>query len=396
MSYRSLLPSLAVAATAMTFLGCGEAPQPAPSEPRPVRLIEARVADDVIDRTFSGRVRAPVRARLSFRVPGRIVERPADIGRLLERGALIARLDPSDYRLRLDEAEAALAEAEADAAQARSEAARARALYAGDNLSQADLDRALAVLAATASQVDAARERRTIARRELSYTRLEAPGRGLVADTFAETGENVQAGATVVAFATVNEPLEIEWTVPESMIGGLRPGQQVAATFPAVPGLIKRATVVDVGAAPRVGQATFPVVASLTDQELRLRPGMAAEIVLALAPDAAALGAPTDGATGRVLVPSQAVIADPRGSSVFVVEPASSGDALIVRRRPVQVGSLRPDGLEVLQGLVAGERVVAAGATQVQDGQRVRELNATMLGELPSTELGQVEWSAER
>jgi multidrug efflux pump subunit AcrA (membrane-fusion protein) len=73
----------------------------------------------------------------------------------------------------------------------------------------------------------------------------------------------------------------------------------------------------------------------------------------------------------RIIVPSNAVGEDRQGRFVFVVEPAEEGFG-IAHRRPVVIGDLTEQGIEILEGLNDGERVVTAGVTKLNDGQQVR------------------------
>jgi multidrug efflux pump subunit AcrA (membrane-fusion protein) len=72
-----------------------------------------------------------------------------------------------------------------------------------------------------------------------------------------------------------------------------------------------------------------------------------------------------------IVVPPVAVGEDQLGRFVFIVEPADSGYG-VARRRDVRVGELTTDGLEVLDGLSDGDRVVTAGVSRIVDGLRVR------------------------
>ena len=72
-----------------------------------------------------------------------------------------------------------------------------------------------------------------------------------------------------------------------------------------------------------------------------------------------------------MLLPVTAVINDPRGTFVFVAEPAEADGEAVVRRREVELGELTESGIEVLEGLAIGDRVVIAGISMIRDGQRV-------------------------
>lgn len=375
--------------------GCATEPPPTERAPRPVRVAEAIQAAVDEGRVFSGLVQAPTRSRLSFRVPGRIVRRPVDIGLRLRGGQLVAQLDATDFRLRVERAAATLDRARAEARVVEASFERTQALYVNDNATAGDLDQAVARVEQARGLLTEAQRSLEIAQRELEHTRLLAPTSGLVSEVFAAVGENVQIGQQVVDFVDGDAALEVEWTVPEGLIGQFRPGMEVMVRFPALGGASSPASIVDIGATPRAGQATFPLVARFAETDPRLLPGMAAEVHVRL-PSASAVrsgGKPPSG----VVLPPHAVAGDPSGWYVFVVEDATedaapgtkagitAGELRQVRRQEVSVGRLRPEGLEILTGLDGGETVVAAGVSFLDDGQTVRLLRGDPLAELPTT-----------
>lgn len=370
--------ALPLAIAGLALAACGGPPAELPDGVRPVRVVEAVHSVDGEVREFSGVLRATTRSRLSFRVPGKVIERPVEVGTALRRGDLLARLDPTDFRLRVTRAEASLERAAATAREARADYERVRALFAGDHVPRGELDRALATLERTRGAEAEAEAALELARRELGFTRLVAPAGGVVVDLPVEAGENVQGGQGVAIFEPTDGPLEVAFSVPEGRIGGVAPGMGVAVRVPSVGPEPRRGEVVEVGAASAARGSGFPVVARLADADDVLRSGMAAEVTLTLGPS----GAESRG--GRVLVAPEAVAADPRGRYVFVVEPGDGGEERTVRRIGVDVGELFPGGLEILAGLDGGETLVAAGVTFLDDGQTVRLLRGDPLAELPS------------
>ncbi|MEM8964090.1 MAG: efflux RND transporter periplasmic adaptor subunit [Acidobacteriota bacterium] len=370
---------------ALLLTACGEGAadvEVATVEPRPVRTFQVLPVDGAELRLFTGRTASPLESVVSFQVAGRIAERGVDIGDRVSRGARIARLDPTDYRLRVDEASAALVEAEARARNATTEYQRVRALYANDTVAKSALDTALAAYEGTAASLVAAERRVELARTQLGYTDLRARASGVVTDVLAEPGENVGAGQAIVHIATGDE-LEVEVAVPETLIADIEVDKTVEVRITALDDARFPATVIEVGAAPRSGATSFPVNVRLDGEDARLRTGMAAEVSFLFA------------ATDRVVVPAEAVSADDRGRFVWVVRPETESatptdPAAIdeaprygrVMRQPVEVGALAPDGLEILSGLMVGEVVVSAGVGHLEDDQRVRLLEHDPLAEI--------------
>jgi RND family efflux transporter MFP subunit len=302
-----------------------------------------------------------VEPRLSFKVAGTIAQRPVKMGDRVRRGALIAELDPSDYQLQVEEAAASLRRAEAESRNAEATFERIRGLYENGNASRTDFDGARAAAESSRAYEESIRKRLELARQQLSYTRLVAPVAGAVAEVRAEVNENVQAGQEVVRLAA-EEGYEVVVTVPESLIGQIRYGQDVRVTFDALPGRTFGGTVIEVGVTTSTMGTAFPVKARLVDDDPGIRPGMAAELEFRFE-------APGEGAHFRV--PPHAVAEDRAGRFVFVVEPGEAGRG-VVRRREVTVGSLTPAGLEVREGLDEGDRLVTAGISQIEDGDTVK------------------------
>ncbi|KIH75674.1 hypothetical protein GFER_15220 [Geoalkalibacter ferrihydriticus DSM 17813] len=339
---------------------CGEQP-PLPEEPlRVVRTQQVVLDEGVRVRAFSGTARPAIEARLSFRVPGTLVEIPVRVGDQVRRGALIAALDPADYQLQVREAEAALAEAGARTRNADAHYERVRALYENHHASLTDLDAARAGAESARAAEAAVAMRLELAQLQLSYTRLHAPLDGFIAAVSVEVNENVATGAEVVVLTASRFP-EVGVALPEALIGGIARGDTVSVTFDAIGGERFAGMVTEVGVAASPAGATYLVTVRLLTPDHRVRQGMSAEVVFRFAPARE---------VSRMLVPAAAVGEDQQGRFVFVVESKEETTA-VVRRRAVEVGEFTLEGLEILAGLTPGEQVVTAGVSRIEDGQRV-------------------------
>jgi RND family efflux transporter MFP subunit len=312
-------------------------------------------------RSFSGTSQAADEPRLSFKVPGTVVRLPVTMGDAVKPGDVIAELDPQDFRLQADEAAATLGRAEAEARNAQANFERVRGLYENTNASRTDFDAARAAAESTRAAVESARKRLELARQQLSYTVLTAPVAGSVAETLVEVNENVHAGQEVVRLA-VRSDLKVLVAVPESLIAQVKRGAEVTVRFDALPDRALKAVVTEVGVVATATGTAFPVRARLLETDPALRPGMAAAVELRFA-------APGEGT--RFRVPPNAVAEDRAGRYVLVVEP-SGADRGVVRRRAVKVGDLTPGGLEILEGLRDGDRLVTAGVSRLTDGDPVK------------------------
>ena len=341
-------------------VACSEPPPPPEPVIRPVRVTEVLATGGGRSRSFSGVARAGVESTLSFRVPGAIEELPVRVGNRVRAGQLIARLDAVDYELQVRETEAALSQAQAQARNADADLRRVRGLYENDNASRADLDAGVANAASASAQVESVSKRLELAVRQVDYTRLVAPVAGAIAEIPAEVNEYVSPGDPVAVLTSGAMAPEVEVAVPEGLIRQIQEDVAVTVVFDAIPGQRFHGVVSEVGVTAT--GTTFPVTVDLPDGGGEVRPGMAAEVTFEL---------PDDGRGERFIVPSEAVGEDRQGRFVFVAEPSGEGLA-VVRRRAVVVGEFVADGLEVLDGLANGDRVITAGVSRIQDGADVR------------------------
>jgi RND family efflux transporter MFP subunit len=342
-----------IAAGLMACAGCGDKAEEDVQVVRPVKSI---VVEDVLSgrRSFPGRVEASERVDLSFRVSGPLIELPIERGKEVLRGQLLARIDPRDYRVALDEAKAAFTKAEADYI-------RYQKLYEKDavSLSELDLHRA---------QRDVAKARMDDAESNLDYTYMRAPFTGVIGDRYVDNFEEVQVNQIICSVHDISF-LDIIVDIPENLIANIGSvadlDLDIVARFEAAPGrefpLVFKEVVAQADPATR----TYELRLSMPQPEgLSVLPGMTAEVE--------ARGARRRPAESREFtIPASAVFPDKDGltQAVWVVAP---GD-MTVHRREVKLGTVTGTGsVEVLSGLKAGERIVVAGVSHLREGMKVR------------------------
>ncbi len=360
---KTRLGALAAPAMLIALLaspGCGGGDTPEETVIRPVRTQTVLTSGAGRTRSFSGTARAGMETRLSFKVAGTLRGVSVAVGDRVRAGAPIARLDPTDFELQVDDARAAVTRARAEAERAEADLERIRQLYENENASRTDLDAAEAGATATKAGLESARKNYALATQRLSYTQLAAPVDGAIASVQVEVNENVNAGQLVALLTSGDRP-EVEVAVPENLIGDVKEGAAVSARFDALPDRSFPARVTEVGVTASRSGSVFPVTVKLDDAASEVRPGMAAEVEFRFE----ASGEP------RIFVPAVAVLEDRAGRFVFVAEPTEDGLG-VARRRDVTVGDLTDHGLEIVGGLQEGDRLVTAGVTRIQDGLVVR------------------------
>ena len=353
---------ITVAVVLATFLlACGEKLEQPPPAIRPVRYQQVFATGAERIRAFTGVAKAGIESKISFRISGTLQKLNARVGDPVREGQLIAEIDPRDYELQVEEAEAALAQARAEAVNAEADFRRVRGLFERDNTSQADYDAARAGQDSDRAQVRSIEMKLESAILQLSYTRLESPIDGAVAEVPVEINENVQRGQPIVVLNSGLRP-EVEVAIPEVLISEIHQGNSVTVTIDAFPNQTFSGNVTEVGISASEGLRTYPVTILLNRPDVRILPGMAAEVSFRFGSGEEQV---------RWILPPHAVGEDRQGRFVYVVT-GEGEDLGTVHRRPVVVGELVGEGIEVLQGLQDGERVVTVGVSRIEEGQKVR------------------------
>jgi RND family efflux transporter MFP subunit len=345
------------------LLSCGKTEQAEEEIIRPVRYLQAFATGGTRVRTFSGVTQAGVESNLSFRVPGMVSRMTIKIGDQVRKGQTIAQLDPSDYQLQVQQAEAALANARAQDRNARANYERIRSLYENNSASRAELYGSRANSESAAAGLKSAQKQLELARLQVGYSTLKAPADGAIAQVTVEANENVQAGQPIITL-TSGSDIEVKLSIPEVLISQIQEGSKVTVTCDAVPDKEFTATIREVGVAATGIGTTFPVTVRLDTEETEIRPGMAATVAFLF-----------ESREKRevFVIPSHAVVEDRGGRFVYVVEPIPDQAGFgTVGRRAVTVGEFTAEGVEVTEGLLDGDLVVTAGISRIKEGQKVK------------------------
>jgi membrane fusion protein, multidrug efflux system len=343
---------------AAALTGCDKQAPP-PAQARPVRTVTVERAPDGETVSLTGQVRAKDEVSLAFRIDGRVVERPVNVGDVLKPGQLVARLDPKDQQDALRTAQANLAAAEAVLTQARLTFGRQRELLKDGWTPRAKFDEAQQALLTAQAQVDSAQAQVRIAENQLSYTVLFADAAGAVTAKGAEPGEVVHAGQMIVQLARQGGR-DAVFDVPEQLIrtGPRDPLVQIALTND--PTVRATGRVREVAPQADGTTRTFQVKVGIIDPPQALQLGSTVTGSIKLSPPAG------------VEVPPSALTEANGRPAVWVVDPQSQTVAL----RNVGVSRYDPANVVISQGLETGEIVVTAGVQVLRPGQNVRLLGA--------------------
>ena len=387
MSFRVLT---VIAALSLALAGCrGEtvasADQPKPQSPGPppkeVKVTPA--VERTLARTVSatGTLAADELVVLGTKVAGRVAEVTVDLGTRVKRGQVIARLDQSDFKLRVDQAEASLQQArvrlglmptgtdekvdpeqtaivrqaQAVLDEARLTRERSIKLMQQDLIARAQLDTAEANQKVAEGRlqdaVEEVRNRQAIiaqrrseldlARQQLADTVLVSPFDGAVSLKQASVGEYLGAGAPVATLVRVH-PLRLRVPVPEREGSGIRSGQVVKLTIEG-DATEYSGRVVRLSPIVQEQNRTLMVEAEIPNERAVLRPGSFARVEIV-----------TDAGRSVVTVPATSIIVFAGVEKVLVVRQGKTAEVRVTTGR--RLG----EDVEILDGIKRGEAVVAS------------------------------------
>lgn len=313
-----------------------------------VRVAVVRPADETGGVRASGLVGYQRETLLAFKAPGVIARILVDEGDGVRAGQRLAWIQPTEVAADAQQSQTALDTAERDLD-------RARTLFEQGYVSRARLDAATLAVARARAARDAARFTETTAS-------IVAPSDGVVLRRLAEPDQVVGAGTPVLLVGDRTSGLILRVAAGSAQSARLKPGDPAEVKIsggPAVSG-----SVIRIAAKSNEATGAFDVEIALRDA-VAIRSGQVGEALIR----ASAATSP-----GPVVVeaPTQALL-DARADQgvVFVVDSAG-----VARRRAVVTQGVNGDSVRITQGLSAGERVVAAGAAYVRDGQAVRVVPA--------------------
>ena len=305
-------------------------------------VVEPRQLESTVDAV--GTVLANASAVLRAEVPGQVVERHFEEGQHVSKGD------------RLFSIEAAVLQAEANEAKAnleQSDAAykRAQELVKSQLVSATEFDTARANYNVSVARLRSAESR-------LSKTVIRAPFDGFIGLRRINVGDYATIGQELVNVVRLN-PLRVDFSVPETLLSRIQPGQKISVTVGAFRGEVFEGEVTAIDPQIDVAGHSMAVRARLPNPDLRLRPGLFAQVSVSLAVNPSAL-----------MVPEQAIWPIGNDKILYIVTDG------VANQRVVTIGDRKPGLVEIVDGLSAGEEIVVAGQMKLFPGAAVRTVPA--------------------
>ncbi len=299
-----------------------------------------------------GSLRAVRGADLAFDVGGIVTRVAVRSGEDVKQGDLLVELNAEDLL-------AEQRQREANTALLRTTLERARQQLAYKGISQAEYDNAAANV--KAAEAGIAQQAALVAKR-----RLRAPFDGRIGIVTLTPGTYINPGAPVVTLQQL-DPVLVDFNVPQRNLGDLAVGQKLALTLEGLPGKSFEGELTAIS--PKIDPATrnAQVEARVPNAEGLLRPGMFANVALAV-------GSPDN----HLTLPQGAVTFNPYGETVFIVVPSTKKDAEGKPELPtaqsvfVTTGARRGDQVAVLSGIKEGDVVVTSGQLKLKNGTSLK------------------------
>lgn len=329
---------------------------------RPARVVEISYQRHSRSLVLAGTIVPRIETNLGFRVSGKIVARAVDVGTTVKPGDLIARLDPADYRLAVDNARAALASAEADYARAKADHERYLNLRGTAVFTAQTMDQRQSLAATAQARVEQARSQLASAENNLAYTELRADTDGVVTAVQAEVGQVMAQGQGVARIARTDE-MEILVGVPEHRLKTVREARAARFELWSDPGHRYSVRLRELSPSADPMTRTYPARFSVIEQPPFIGLGMTATLAFER-PDAQTVAE----------VPLSAIFQRGTQPAVWVVDKESGTVAL----RTVTIARWRDETAAIASGVKDGELIATAGVHKLEAGQKVKPIPAQM------------------
>lgn len=237
-------------------------------------------------------------------------------------------------------------------------------LHKQGSVSQSELDRKRSERDQATANADAQREK-------VSQKTLRAPFDGQLGIRQVDLGQYLNPGDAVVTLQQLN-PIYVNFSLPEQLLSSIATGLDVQVALAAFPDQTFNGKITAVEPGVEAATRNFNIQAQLNNDDQHLRPGMFADVRIALSQENAV-----------VVLPRTAIAYAPYGNAVYVINDTGEKDEdgnpkLAVKKRFVKLGPIRGDLIAIVDGLKPGEKVASSGLLKLRNDAPVFEENDVM------------------
>jgi RND family efflux transporter MFP subunit len=316
-------------------------------------IVEPRNLDRVLPLT--GSLAPLTEATVKAKVAGELIAVTVREGESVKQGQMLAKIDLTEVAARVAAREADVAAAKAQLVWAEKNRAQQKALLDKAFISQSAFDNIQSNHDVAAAKLRASDAELVMARKSLGDAVLVAPFSGIVSLRHVQPGERVALDAKVVSIVDLSR-LQLEAAVPPGAIGQVRVGQAMSFRVEGFGEREFEGRIERINPAATAGSRSISVYAVIDNREGLLRGGMFAQGALTLSSTG-----------GALVVPASAVREEIGQTFVYVIEDG------LVKKRNVKVGAPDAAGrVQVLEGVVAGDRIVRANLGSLREGLAAR------------------------
>jgi len=403
------------------LIGACTEKEPPPAPPIIIRPVKVMIipsnTSSMEAKVFSGVAKGVEEITLSFRVSGVLQTLPAKVGDKKKKGDALASLDRRDFIFAVRDLEGQLKTAEAELEvlkkgersenvlkletqvlsqqsalrTAELEYQRVQQLYANDAASKSRLDKAQSDLELSKANLEAAKQELIIATKgareedirakeaqiisnqanldraiaNLEDTTLYMPFNGVISKTHISNFEQIQQGQEIFEVSAMHR-IEVQISIPDSMIANIKKGQSVLAEFLSLKGKKFSGKITKVGLSADITTLTYPVWVEIPNPKREILSGMPVEVTLKLRRSGGK----------KPMLPIDTVLEDKVSGKKYVWVVAPTNQTAI--RKTVRIGDLVGDLIEITDGLEPGDVIITAGLDQLSEGMEVRQLGASL------------------
>src|SRR5260370_758082 len=344
----------------LVLSACKKEEKAATPDIRPVRAVTVEPSEAGETISLTGEIQPRYQADIGFRVSGKILERPVDVGTPVKKGDLLGRLDPQQYRQDFEVAKAEVAAAEAEETRSEGQEYRQRELLKNGNTTRVQYDLALKTFKTAQAQLDSARARQVQASENLGYTELKADNDGVITAIGADPGQVLSAGQMVVRRAQPGER-EAVFNVAEALLKNPpRKDPTVEVNLVSNPGIRTEGRVRYISPQADPTTRTYTVRVSLPGAPPQMRLG------------ANVTGSVTLNQGSSITIPGSALFQKEGQPAVWLVEKDGT-----VQLKQITIDRYQGDLVVVGDGLAQGDVVVTGGVQKLLPGQKGRLMQAS-------------------
>ncbi len=280
--------------------------------------------------------------RTGFLVAGKINYIAAQEGETIEKGELLASIDPESYEIALEMADANLSQMQDDYN-------RIKELYERNSVSESDYVK-------ITNGLRAAKAQRKLHAKDLKDTKLYSPLKGVMLKRGVEVGEIIDKGIQIFGVSDIYSVKAIA-SIPEMELRNVKIGKKASVYMPSIDSTFI-GTIIEIGTLADPSTRTFNIKIELNNPDLLIRPGMTAEVNIQ-----------TDDFERFISIPANAVLHDVNNASYVYLADKTSGKAF---KQTVSLGKIQDSNIQIVSGLKSDDIIIVSGQHKLSNGALIK------------------------